>query len=66
MNTKTNNWEYLIDIVNILSFAIGLQNLDMNNQQIEDLQEHLNKQDEQYEKIIKLLEEHSILMKGEQ
>lgn len=51
-----SEYNYLIDLINILSFVIGIQNLDMNNQQIEDLQEHLNKQDEQYKKIIELLE----------
>lgn len=54
-----NNEDYtafVINVINVLSFAIGLQNLDMNNQQIKDLQEHLNKQDEQYDKIIQLLD----------
>ena len=56
---------FLINLVNILSFAVGLQNLDMNDKQVNALEEHLSKQDEQYEHIIKLLEEHTILMKGE-
>lgn len=63
-----NNYNYnnfLIDIVNILSFAIGLQNLDMNDKQIQQLEEHLNKQDEQYNKILISLEELKILKKGE-
>lgn len=47
---------FIIDLVNVLSFAVGLQNIELNNKQIADLQEHLNKQDEQYEKIIALLE----------
>lgn len=46
----------LIDLVNILSFAIGIQNLELNNEQVQHLEHHLKKQDEQYEKIIKLLE----------
>lgn len=56
---------FLINLVNVLSFAIGLQNLDMNDKQVEALENHLQKQDEQYKKIIKLLEEQKILMKGE-
>lgn len=52
-----NNDTLFIDLVNILSFVIGLQNLELNDNQIKQLEEHLNKQDEQYEKIIKLLEE---------
>lgn len=59
-------YDNLINLINILSFAIGIQNLDLNDKQVSALEEHLQKQDEQYEKIIKLLEEHSILMKGEQ
>lgn len=52
-----NNDTLFIDLVNILSFVIGLQNLELNDNQIKQLEEHLNKQDEQYEKILKLLEE---------
>lgn len=51
-----NENNYAIDLINILSFIIGVQNLSLNDKQINDLQEHLNKQDLQYEKIIKLLE----------
>lgn len=47
----------VIDLVNILSYLIGVQNLELNDKQIKDLQEHLNKQDAQYEKIIQMLEE---------
>lgn len=52
---KTDN-DYVLDLINILSFIIGVQNLSLNGKQISDLQEHLNKQDAQYEKIINLLE----------
>lgn len=52
---KTDN-DYVLDLINILSFIIGVQNLSLNDKQISDLQEHLNKQDAQYEKIISLLE----------
>lgn len=52
---KTNE-QIIIDLINILSFLIGVQNMELNDKQINDLQEHLNKQDEQYEKIIRLLE----------
>ena len=52
-----------LDIISILSFIIGLENLQENRQQsksqeqiIKAIEEHLKKQDEQYEKIIKLLE----------
>ena len=48
--------KFIIDLVNVLSFAVGLQNIELNNKQIADLQEHLNNQDKQYEKIIELLE----------
>ena len=52
-----------LDIITILSFIIGLDNLQENRQQsktqeqiIKSIEEHLKRQDEQYEKIIKLLE----------
>lgn len=48
---------YVIDLVNILSYLIGVQNLELNDKQISQLEEHLNKQDKQYEKIIQMLEE---------
>lgn len=55
MNNENN--EYLFDLINILSFIIGVQNLSLNDKQIEKLENHLKKQDEQYEGIIKLLNE---------
>ncbi len=49
--------DFIIDLVNVLSFAVGLQNIELNNKQINDLQDHLNNQDKQYDKIISLLED---------
>ena len=60
MNTERNN-EYLFDLINILSFIIGIENLNLNDKQIEKLESHLIKQDNQYEEIIKLLKEGGIL-----
>lgn len=60
MNTERNN-EYLFDLINILSFIIGIENLNLNDNQIEKLESHLSKQDKQYEEIIKLLKEGGIL-----
>ena len=60
MNTEINN-EYLFDLINILSFIIGIENLNLNGKQIEKLENHLNKQDKQYEEIVKLLKEGGIL-----
>ena len=60
MNTEINN-EYLFDLINILSFIIGIENLNLNDKQIEKLESHLSKQDKQYEEIIKLLKEGGIL-----
>lgn len=58
------NWNFL-DIISILSFIIGLQNLELNEKQVQDLQNHLNEQDNnqlakiiaQNEEIIRLLKE---------
>ena len=60
MNTERNNG-YLFDLINILSFIIGIENLNLNDKQIEKLESHLSKQDKQYEEIIKLLKEGGIL-----
>lgn len=53
----------ILDIIAILSFIIGLDNLQENKQQskmqdqiIKSIEEHLKMQDEKYEKIIRLLE----------
>lgn len=45
-----------IDLINVLSYLIGVENLQKNDEQIKQLEEHLSKQDKQYEKIIKLLD----------
>ena len=58
MNTEN---EYLFNLINILSFIIGVENLNLNDKQIEKLENHLNKQDKQYEEIIRLLKEGGIL-----
>ena len=58
MNTKN---EYLFNLINILSFIIGVENLNLNDKQIEKLESHLSKQDKQYEEIIQLLKEGGIL-----
>lgn len=58
MNTEN---EYLFNLINILSFIIGVENLNLNDKQIEKLESHLSKQDKQYEEIIKLLKEGGIL-----
>lgn len=44
-----------IDLINVLSYLIGVENLQKNDEQISQLEEHLSKQDKQYEEIIKLL-----------
>ena len=58
MNTEN---EYLFNLINILSFIIGVENLKLNDKQIEKLESHLSKQDKQYEEIVKLLKEGGIL-----
>ena len=60
MNTENNN-EYLFNLINILAFIIGVENLNLNDKQIEKLESHLSKQDKQYEEIIQLLKEGGIL-----
>lgn len=60
MNTENNN-EYLFNLINILSFIIGIENLKLNDKQIKKLESHLSKQDKQYEEIIQLLKEGGVL-----
>lgn len=58
MNTDN---EYLFNLINILSFIIGIENLNLNDKQIEKLESHLSKQDKQYEEIIKLLKDKEVI-----
>lgn len=37
-------WDFL-DIISILSFIIGLENLELNNKQVASLEQHLHHQD---------------------
>ena len=37
-------WDFL-DIISILSFIVGLENLELNNKQVANLEQHLNHQD---------------------
>lgn len=41
---ENKNLEFL-DIISILSFVIGLQNLSLNETQVENLDKHLKEQD---------------------
>lgn len=50
-----NRNELVLDFINVLSFVIGLENLDKNEEQIKALEDHLSKQDKQYEEILELL-----------
>ena len=50
-----NNWSF-IDIINILSFMIGVENLELNTQQVENLDKHLQEQD------IVLKEEQNVML----
>lgn len=64
MDNFGENWTFL-DILSVLSFIIGLQNLELNEQQVSNLEQHLNHQDnqllakiiQQNEEIIQLLKE---------
>ena len=64
MNNFGDNWSF-IDVINILSFIIGLDNLQLNEKQVKDLDNHLKQQDEnQLAKIIQQNEEIIELLKG--
>ena len=62
-----------LDIISILSFIVGIKNLDLNEQQVHGLSKHLDKQDvilvEQQNKMLKTIikqnEEIISILKGE-
>lgn len=57
MDDFGENWGFL-DVINVMSFIIGLQNLELNEKQIQGLDNHLKEQDNNHlAKIIKQNEE---------
>ena len=56
--------DLVFDLMSLFSFVIGLENLGKNEEQIKALEEHLAKQDKQYERIIELLENHKEVLYG--
>ena len=57
MDDFGENWSFL-DVINVMSFIIGLQNLELNEKQIQGLDNHLKEQDNNHlAKIIKQNEE---------
>ena len=71
MDWLGENWTF-IDIINVLSFIIGLQNLELNERQVKGLDDHLKEQDDnllakiiqQNEELIELDKEIINLLKG--
>lgn len=58
-----SEWSFL-DVLTVLSFIIGLQNLELNEKQVKSLDNHLKEQDERLlAKIIKQNEEIIALLK---
>lgn len=56
-------WDF-IDTISVLSFIIGLQNLELNEKQVKGLDEHLKSQDNnQFAKIIRQNKEIISLLK---
>lgn len=51
------NYNCALDLINVLSYIIGVENLKKNDEQINALENHLKEQDKQYEQILKLLKE---------
>lgn len=58
----TNGEWTLLDLLNIINFAVGLQNLDMNIDQsdlegvVRDIHRHLEMQDNKIDEILRRLE----------
>lgn len=67
-----NSDNKLIDVINVLSYLIAVENLNLNTKQVNDLDQHLRNQDtilveqqnKMLEKIIKQNEEIIKLLKG--
>ena len=64
--------DQMLDLITLLSFAIGVMNLELNTQQVDNLDKHLHEQDSilreeqnvMLDKIIKQNEEIISLLKG--
>lgn len=52
-----NDYQCVLDLINVLSYIIGVENLKKNDEQINALEKHLKEQDKQYEQIIAMLKE---------
>lgn len=73
MKSFNNEQLGILDVLAVVSFIIAIKNLQLNNEQVASLQEHLKKQDDvleqeqnkMLEKIIKQNEELIRLLKGE-
>lgn len=48
MLDKTDNEGVIGDLLDIISIYLALKNLELNEQQVNDLNEHLRKQDNNY------------------
>lgn len=59
-----NNFLSWLDILTIMSFIIGVENLELNIQQNQQLDQHLNKQDE--ELLAKIIAQNEELLKQNQ
>ena len=72
MNDYNKEWDFL-DILSIMSFIIGLENLKLNQEQVSHLEKHLESQDSilikqqnaMLEKIIQQNEKIISMLKGE-
>ena len=43
MDNRNTEYVALIDLINILSFLIGVQNLSLNDKQVQQIEDHLKK-----------------------
>lgn len=55
MNNNRN--DLVFDFISVLSFIIGIENLGKNDEQINQLENHLKEQDNQYKEILTLLKD---------
>lgn len=53
-------WDFF-DVISILSFIIGLENLELNQKQVDNLQSHLSEQDDNL--LAKIIQQNEEIIK---
>lgn len=60
MDNNNNNDNLVSDLLDIISIYLALKNLELNEQQVNDLNDHLRKQDNNY--LQKAIEQNELII----